>query len=157
MPKDVIKLTGTRELAKALQTIPRRSTRTTILRASARAGAKPFVQAARKKVRANSKDSGTLLKSIKARTVKSNKFRGKVVAGSGSDAPHGHLVEFGTGPRQTKSGRFTGSMGAEPWARPAYDQTKGRSLALMRKAAVNRLNREALKFARKAKARARRG
>lgn len=39
----------------------------------------------------------------------------------GSDAPHAHLVEFGTGPRHHKSGKFVGAMPPNPWMRPAWD------------------------------------
>jgi HK97 gp10 family phage protein len=34
---------------------------------------------------------------------------------------HAHLVEFGTGPRRQKNGRFTGQMPAQPFMRPAVD------------------------------------
>lgn len=39
-------------------------------------------------------------------------------------APHAHLVEFGTGPRYTKDGKFTGQTPAQPFMRPAYDGGK---------------------------------
>ena len=40
-------------------------------------------------------------------------------------APHGHLAEFGTGPRYHESGKSTGSMPAQPFVRPAFDAFKG--------------------------------
>ena len=36
----------------------------------------------------------------------------------------GHLVEYGTGPRTQKDGTSTGSMPAQPYMRPAYEETK---------------------------------
>jgi HK97 gp10 family phage protein len=39
----------------------------------------------------------------------------------GSNSPHAHLVEFGTGPRHHKSGKYVGSMPPNPWMRPAWD------------------------------------
>lgn len=36
-------------------------------------------------------------------------------------APHAHWVEFGTGPRFHKSGRYVGVMPADPFMRPAWD------------------------------------
>lgn len=34
---------------------------------------------------------------------------------------HAHLVEFGTGPRYHKNGRYVGEMPAQPFLRPAFD------------------------------------
>lgn len=41
--------------------------------------------------------------------------------GSDGYAPHAHLVEFGTGPRFHKSGKFVGEAPAQPFMRPAFD------------------------------------
>lgn len=38
--------------------------------------------------------------------------------------PHAHLVEFGTGPRSQKNGRFTGSVAPQPMLQPAWDAYK---------------------------------
>lgn len=43
-----------------------------------------------------------------------------------------HLIEFGTAPRTQKNGRRTGSMPAQPFWRPAFDQTKDTILAGIR-------------------------
>lgn len=40
-------------------------------------------------------------------------------------ASHGHLVEYGTGPRFTKDGRYTGEMPPRPFLRPAFDAQAG--------------------------------
>lgn len=36
----------------------------------------------------------------------------------------GVLTEFGTGPRFTKKGKFTGAAPAQPWLRPAWESDK---------------------------------
>ena len=43
-----------------------------------------------------------------------------------STAPHDNIVEFGTKPRYQKNGRYTGSMPANPFFRPALDANKER-------------------------------
>lgn len=47
----------------------------------------------------------------------------------GADSPHAHLIEFGTGPRHHKSGRFVGSVSPEPFMRPAWEANKDAVLA----------------------------
>ncbi len=47
----------------------------------------------------------------------------------GAAAPHAHLVEFGTGPRHHKSGKFVGAMPPNPWMRPAWDGNRDAVLA----------------------------
>jgi HK97 gp10 family phage protein len=41
---------------------------------------------------------------------------------------HAHLVEFGTGPRFHKSGRYVGAMPPDPFLRPAWDANKAQVL-----------------------------
>ena len=43
-----------------------------------------------------------------------------------SYAKHSQIVEFGTKPRRQKNGRYTGSMPATPFFRPAVDSRKER-------------------------------
>lgn len=43
----------------------------------------------------------------------------------GKGAPHAHLQEFGTAPRYHKSGKYVGSVMADPFMRPAWDAHKG--------------------------------
>jgi len=52
--------------------------------------------------------------------------RGKSVLNMyvGSTEPHAHLIEFGTGPRYTKSGAFRGSVAPEPMLQPAWDMNE---------------------------------
>lgn len=44
--------------------------------------------------------------------------------GGPSGAPHAHLIEWGTGPRYQKNGRFTGSVAPQPMLQPAWDAHK---------------------------------
>ncbi len=43
-------------------------------------------------------------------------------------APHAHLLEFGTGPRFQRNGRFTGSVAPMPMLQPAWDMHKAKLL-----------------------------
>lgn len=69
---------------------------------------------------------------------------------------HAHLVEYGTGPRyQKKSGKFVGSMPAQPFGRPAWDRDQGPMLERLKadlwaeiQKAVARAERKAAKQAR---------
>lgn len=63
-----------------------------------------------------------------AREARQDRGRSKVVIyvgpvqPDGQDAPHGHLYEFGTGPRvQASTGKAVGAMPARPFMRPAWD------------------------------------
>lgn len=59
---------------------------------------------------------------------------GKRVMYVGSTAPHAHLVEFGTGPRYHKSGKYVGIMTPDPFLRPAWDAHKDEVLATLSQA-----------------------
>lgn len=39
----------------------------------------------------------------------------------GSNAPHAHLIEFGTGPRFHPNGKYVGYVTPEPFMQPAWD------------------------------------
>lgn len=48
--------------------------------------------------------------------------------GGRAGTPEAHLIEFGTGPRFQKNGRFTGSVSPTPMLQPAWDANKARIL-----------------------------
>ena len=48
--------------------------------------------------------------------------------GGENGTPEAHLVEFGTGPRTQKNGRFTGAVAPTPMLQPAWDVNKGQML-----------------------------
>ena len=68
-------------------------------------------------------DEGDLKKEIRVAKSRKRKRRsgGLVVVGIRQPAGrHGHLLEFGTGPRYQKTtGKFSGAMPAQPFMRPA--------------------------------------
>lgn len=105
-------------------------------------------------------EEGDLRDSIEVSTTLSKRQRrlyrkkGEIAVYAGPTYPkgaHGHLVEFGTGPRtQKKTGRYTGQMPARPFMRPAWDANKEGVLQYMRdniwgvlKKAVVRLRKQA--------------
>ena len=57
-----------------------------------------------------------------ARMPGSEKMQATIYAGSKD--PKAHLIEFGTGPRRTKSGRYTGQTAPQPVLRTAWDRHK---------------------------------
>ena len=84
------------------------------------------IVAAAAKANAPQGKTGNLKKGIKAKQLRqiSNYPRS---AAAVSNSPHDHLVEYGTAPRiQKKTGRYTGSMPAHPFFRPAVDTNRDR-------------------------------
>jgi HK97 gp10 family phage protein len=62
-------------------------------------------------------------------------------------AKHAHLVEFGSGPRRQKNGRWTGTMPASPFLRRAMESDGPRASALFVRAFGRGLEREATRLA----------
>lgn len=58
-------------------------------------------------------------------SVQAGELQALVTVGN-EGARHGHLVEFGTGPRQHKDGGSTGAMPAQPFLMPAWRLSKTR-------------------------------
>lgn len=58
-------------------------------------------------------------------SVQAGELQALVTVGN-TDARHGHLVEFGTEPRQHKDGSSTGKMPAQPFLLPAWRLSKTR-------------------------------
>lgn len=74
-------------------------------------------------------------------SVQAGELQALVTVGN-EGARHGHLVEFGTGPRQKKDGSSTGAMPAQPFLLPAWRLSKPR---VDRR--INRAIREGIKAA----------
>lgn len=126
--KSGIEVKGDKELKRLFEILPAKVNKKILLSAF-RKGARPLI----KQARVNApKDEGDLKRSIGTVTAKPknrNKAavrigprRGKAKTANGF---HGHLVEFGTAPRKTESGRFTGAMPANPFMAPAWESEKG--------------------------------
>ena len=56
-----------------------------------------------------------------------------------SRAPHAHLVEFGTGPRYQPSGKYVGSMPANPFFRWSVDASRNAVREAIKQHAANAL------------------
>ena len=48
--------------------------------------------------------------------------------GGRGGTPEAHLIEFGTGPRAHKSGKYVGAVSPTPMLQPAWDARKGQML-----------------------------
>ncbi len=159
-------LTGFAELEKALDELPRALARTTLQRILVRA-AQPIAARARALVE---EDDGDLKESITVSTKlkDSQKSDGAgrnvmtakgwrrqaapVVVYVGPTQPHGSLVEWGTGPRHHRNGKFVGVMPARPFLRPAWDAGRHDALASIGRDAWTELAKTAKRLAKKAEA-----
>lgn len=120
-----LKLTGFKEMDLVLQELPRSTAKRTAQRAMEKA-LQPTADAAngmRPKglppVVINRK-----LNKSQAREFKAEDTETSQTMFVGSPSPGAHLFEFGTGQRSHRSGKGTGAMGARPFMRPAWDQTR---------------------------------
>jgi HK97 gp10 family phage protein len=68
----------------------------------------------------------------------------------GSSAPHAHLIEFGTGPRHQKNGKFTGVMPPHPHMRVAWDANGNRVLELLTAGLREELDKTLARIAKRA-------
>lgn len=127
-----LKLTGFREMDLVLRQLPTATAKRVADRAMKKALA-PVASAANGMLpkgmppvivdkRLNKSQAG------KFRAEQSDEVRVMFV---GSPSPAAHLEEFGTGPRQHKSGKSTGMMRARPFMRPAWDRTRDQVLELL--------------------------
>lgn len=130
-----MKIAGFKELDALLQAIPRQLAGQGVT-AGLRKALQPVAAAAR------SYAPGGLDRRIRiAPTIKAGQApqslakpgKGRRVMYVGATAPHAHLVEFGTGPRYHKSGKFVGIMTPDPFLRPAWDANKDEVLATLSK------------------------
>ena len=129
-----LKLTGLREMQQALQRLPDELQRPLVKEALTDAAA-PM----RDEAIALAPDAPPIGEGLKANIIISDRLtesqaqaeqperrdEAKVYVGVDGErpdlAPHGILVEFGTGPRYHESGKYVGEMAAQPFMRPAFD------------------------------------
>lgn len=133
MPK--LKVEGFRELDKVLAELPAATARR-VSRAGMIAALEPVAATARSLApRGSESKNARMADSIgvsdkltrrQAREARRLFREGKTVQSVyvGVGDPVAHLVEFGSGPRQHKSGKSTGIMPAQPFMRPAWDQNR---------------------------------
>jgi HK97 gp10 family phage protein len=132
-----VKTTGFRELERALLDLPKSTARGTARRAMVQA-LQPVLSAAQGSVprgatgnlAAGLAISSTLNKN-QARSARADRVGGLLTLYVGAQSPHAHLVEFGTGPRFHKSGKFVGVSPARPFLRPAWDGNAAQVLEIL--------------------------
>jgi len=132
-------LEGGKQLDAALDELKYTTARAVARRAMKKA-LEPVAQTARALV---AKRSGRLASSITvvprvkksqraiARRDKSSDTRVMYVGPSGYNGALGYLVEWGSGPRHHKDGKYSGIMPAQPFLRPAWDAHRTLVLALL--------------------------
>lgn len=130
-----MKMTGFRDIEKALAQLPA-GTAKGVARRAMKKELKPIADTANafwpgsddQVFRITSRLSGSQKGNSSAQNRRSvtNMFVG-ANKGTGG-APHAHLLEFGTGPRFHKKGRFTGAVAPQPMLQPAWDMHKNQLL-----------------------------
>ena len=159
MARQMVRIEGLRELEKALAELPK-ATGKNVLRRTLRKAAEPMVAAAQSKAPV---DSGGLRDSIQIATrlsrrqarlhrkmFKDDRASVEIFAGV-SALPHAHLLEFGTGPRYHKSGKYVGQVAPHPFMRPAWDAHKRPMLDAISKELGEEIMKAAQRLARKKK------
>ncbi|MCC2547714.1 HK97 gp10 family phage protein [Hymenobacter sp. BT175] len=130
--KNTFQFQGFKEVEQLLDALPKRLGEKT-LQSILRKNARPLIQRGRELVPRN---KGTVAKSLgtiagrgagRGTSVYVGPRRSKAFNGYAA-----HLIEFGTAPRVRKDGRATGSMPAQPFWRPAFEQTKDQVIAGIR-------------------------
>jgi len=99
---------------------------------------------------------GSIAESMKIDTKrggKTAKSKSSVYVFVGPTEPHAHFVEFGTGPRFHKSGKYVGKMPPNPFMRNAWDAMKERAFDILKE----ELSNELLKAAKRLRTRAEKG
>lgn len=128
-----MKFDGGREIERALAELPR-ATSKAVSRRAIKKVLEPVADTADAYTEHFNIAVGTKL-SPRQRGMARSDFAGKVVTmyvgpvqEDGSHAPHAHLIEFGTGPRAHKSGKYVGFVTPQPFMRPAWDAWSPRML-----------------------------
>lgn len=126
-----ISVTGIKEIDNVLKNLPL-ALQHSVLQSAHAAAAKPLVE--RERLLAPEGPTGKLVDSIgivKTPFKKAGVIGEITVGPRRKIAPHSHLVEYGTKVRRLKgrgkykAGTERGKMTKKPFAKPAFDQTKG--------------------------------
>ncbi len=132
-----VRLQGFKELASALQALPRTVEKTTA-RAALRDAAKPL-RAGMAQRAARSNVAPHLADNIIVRSVRDKQARVSIAVGPAKRFFYGYFLEKGTS-----------KMAAQPWARPAHDEWRPSGLELLRAGFWKRIQLSARRLARKA-------
>ena len=130
-----LKMEGFRELEKALSELPA-GTSKGIARRVMKKELEPVMKMANAFWPGSDDDVFRITSRISGRQrSQSVAQRGRTVVnmfvgapGGAEGTPHAHLIEFGTGPRFQRNGRFTGSVSPTPMLQPAWDAHKRKIL-----------------------------
>lgn len=120
-------LLGVKETMKLLDRLPTVSMQKSVLRKSMKKALKPTQELAMQNVPLG--PTGNLRKSIRVTSALKKSQRksfdkSKIFMYVGSNAPHAHLIEFGTTERTRKSGGSTGFMTPNRFLTRAWDATR---------------------------------
>lgn len=137
------------EVDAMLRELPKSMSRT-VVRNALKKAAKPIKDEAAAGAPGSIKKSMEIADKRLGRKVRSTKA---VYVFVGPTEPHAHLVEFGTGPRYHKSGKYVGKMPPNPFMRKAWDAMKGEAFEILK----TELSNELMKAAKRLKTRAERG
>ncbi|MBO9437334.1 hypothetical protein J7354_01545 [Sulfitobacter sp. R18_2] len=124
-----LKVSGFRQIEKALAQLPR-GTSKGVARRAMKKELKPVLDMA-EAFWPGSGDAFRITSAIKSsQRADSYAERGPSVTNMfvGSFEPQAHLLEFGTGPRYQKSGKYVGSINPTPMLQPAWDANKHKML-----------------------------
>ena len=129
--RNAVRVEGLQELETAMKELTA-ATRRNVGRRTLAKAARPFLDRARQLAPDGDPSAPGLKESLVVAARMDPRYRdepagpGEVVRWIGpAGAPHAHLVEFGTGPRRHRSGKYVGVMPPKPFLRPAWDATKG--------------------------------
>lgn len=125
------KLVGDKELLKAFHRIEAMENNKFVGDAAYKAATRIKNAAQRKAKQVAKRKTGSLSRAIKAKHGKGG--GSAIVIVDYKIAPHSHLVEFGSGPRYQRSGKYVGQMSARPFFRPAVDENKARAARIIAK------------------------
>lgn len=158
MAKDAFtfKLVGFAELMDALEQLPTESMKKSVVRRALTKAAEPIRDAAKQNAQVLPFESQKIADSItigqlkKSQRPRGPKDRTTVTRYVGPSHPLGHLFEFGTGRRYTKSGAYRGYIPAMPFLRTAWDANKTVAMNRLKEELWKSIQRSARLLAKKA-------
>lgn len=148
-----LKIEGAKELREALLELPKRIAKDAVRRALRKA-ADPIAQEAKSlapvktgKLRDRIAVSSTLSRRQRRQRRKQGEVEIFIGAGPSRQA---HLIEFGTGPRYQRNGKYVGQIAPRPFLRPAWEGGKRQALETFSKLLWTEIEAAAKRAARKA-------
>ncbi|MBG8552354.1 HK97-gp10 family putative phage morphogenesis protein [Hymenobacter guriensis] len=133
MPANNFRFEGFKEVQQILDALPKKLG-PKVISGIMRSAAKPLIERGRELA---PKDDGDLRASLGVLAGRGAGRGSSVYVGPRRSEKYkgyaAHLIEYGTAPRKTESGKSTGSTPARPFWRPAFDQTKDEIIERIRK------------------------